>query len=45
MWVRIEGKGVSVALIVVDEIDHEIIKLAILLAAKRAVKKEIIENE
>lgn len=41
MWVRIEGKGVSLAIFVKDETDAEIIRLAIALSEKRRDKNPI----
>ena len=41
MWIRIEGKGVSLAIFVKDEIDTEIVRLAITLSEKRRDKNPI----
>lgn len=35
MWVRVEGKGLSLVIVVADAIDYEIVRLSIALAKKR----------
>lgn len=39
-YVRISGIGVDVCIIVIDEIDGEIVRMAMAMASKRAAKQQ-----